>query len=305
MNAIQTNLESHPLIMKNSALKKVIVYLALTFTLCIPFYYYIISAGTIEAGGGIYVIGLMWCPGVAALLTRLVFQRNLRGIGWGWGKTRYQIASYLLPVIAGLAVYGIAWSTGLGGFSSEGLTGQAGTGLPLAIAMQATSGFLFPAIFALGEELGWRGLLVPELSKITGFAQLSLISAFIWAVYHAPLLFFAGYHSAAPKWYAFLVFAVGVTASSFIYAWLRLKSGSVWPAVIIHASHNLFIQGVFDQLTVDRGFTEYFTTEFGAGLAIAYALVAYWCWRQRGSLPQLASSEPQPVAPTRVQLTNP
>jgi membrane protease YdiL (CAAX protease family) len=291
--------------MKNPAFKKVIVYLVLTFTLCIPFYYYIISAGAIEAGGGIYVIGLMWCPGVAALLTRLVFQRNLRGMGWGWGKTRYQVWSYLLPVIAGLAVYGITWSTGLGGFSSEGLTGEAGFGLPLAIANQATIGFLFAAIFALGEELGWRGLLVPELSKITGFTQLSLISGVIWGAYHAPILFFADYHSAAPIWYAFLVFIVGITAGSFIYAWFRLKSGSVWTAVILHASHNLFMQSVFDPLTVDRGYTEYFTTEFGLGLAIAYTLIAYWCWKQRGSLPQFASSEPEPAALAQAQLTNP
>ena len=301
MNAIQT---SHLSIIKNPAFKKVIVYLALTFTLSIPFYYYIISAGAVEAGGGIYVMGLMWCPGVAALLTRLVFQRNLRGMGWGWGKTRYQVWSYLLPVVAFLAVYGIAWSTGLGGFSSEGLTGETGSGLPLAIAMQATAGFLLLAIFALGEELGWRGLLVPELSKITGFPQLSLISGFIWVAYHAPLLFFADYHSAAPKWYAFLFFTVEVVALSFLYAWLRLKSGSVWPGVILHASHNLF-EGVFNQLTVDRGFTEYFTTEFGAGIAIAYLLIAYWCWKQRGSLPQFASSEPEPVALTRAQLTYP
>lgn len=301
MNAIQT---SHLSIIKNPAFKKVIVYLALTFTLCIPFYYYIISAGEVEAGGGIYVIGLMWCPGVAALLTRLAFQRNLRGIGWGWGKSRYQVWSYLLPVIAFLAVYGIAWSTGLGGFSSETLTSEAGFGLPLAIAMQATFGFLLIAIFALGEELGWRGLLVPELSKITGFLQLSLVSGFIWVAYHAPILFFADYHSAAPTWYAFLCFTVEVVAFSFIYAWLRLKSGSVWPGVILHASHNLF-EGVFNQLTADRGYTEYFTTEFGLGMAIAYTLIAYWCWKQRGSLPQFASSEPEPVALPQVQLTYP
>jgi membrane protease YdiL (CAAX protease family) len=291
--------------MKTSAFRKVIVYLALTCALCIPFYYLIISAGSIEAGGGIYVVGLMWCPGVASLLTRLIFQRNLRGMGWGWGKTRYQLWSYLLPVMAGLAVYGIVWGTGWGGFSSEGLTGETGLGLPLAIATQATVGFLFAAILALGEELGWRGLLVPELSKVTGFSQLSLISGLIWAVYHAPILLFADYHSGAPVWYAFFIFIVVVTAGSFVYAWLRLKSGSVWTAVIIHASHNLFIQGVFDPLTVDRGFTQYVTTEFGAGLAIAYTLIAYWCWRQRGSLPQVASREPEPAALPRAQLANP
>jgi len=64
------------------------------------------------------------------------------------------------------------------------------------------------------------------------------------------------------KWYAFLCITVEVVAICFIYAWLRLKSGSIWPGVILHASHNLF-EGVFNQLTVDRGYTEYFTTEFG------------------------------------------
>jgi membrane protease YdiL (CAAX protease family) len=291
--------------MKNPAFKKVIVYLTLTFALCIPFYYTIISAGSIEAGGGVYIVGLMWCPGLAALLTRLIFQRNLRGMGWGWGKTRYQVGSYLLPVMASLVVYGLAWATGLGGFSSAGLTGESGLGLPLAIATQATVGFLFAAILALGEELGWRGLLVPELSKVTGFSQLSLISGLIWAVYHAPILLFADYHSAAPVWYAFFIFIVVVTAGSFVYAWLRLKSGSVWTAVILHASHNLFIQSVFDPLTVDRGFTQYVTTEFGVGLAIAYTLIAYWCWKRRDSLPQVASREPEPAALPRAQLTNP
>jgi hypothetical protein len=70
-----------------------------------------------------------------------------------------------------------------------------------------------------------------------------------------------------------------------ITTWLRLRSGSVWTAVTMHASHNLFIQGVFDRLTIPGESTEYITTELGAGLAGAYTLIAYWCWKQRASLP--------------------
>lgn len=54
MNAIQM---VHPSIVKNSAFKKVIVYLVLTFALCIPFYYYIISTGEVEADGGSMSLG--------------------------------------------------------------------------------------------------------------------------------------------------------------------------------------------------------------------------------------------------------
>jgi membrane protease YdiL (CAAX protease family) len=290
--------------MKSASARKVLVYLALTFALSIPFYYYIISSGEVEVGGGIYIIGLMWCPGLAALFTRLLFQRNLQGVGWRWGKTRYQVWGYLLPLMAILVVYGITWATGLGGFSGAELTGDTGSSLLIAIAMKVTVDFLLLVIIVLGEELGWRGLLVPELAKTSSFLHLSLISGVIWVIYHLPLLFFADYHSAAPKWYVFLIFTVLVVALSFIYAWLRLKSGSIWPGVLLHASHNLFT-GVFDQLTVDRGYTEYITTEFGAGLAIVYVLVAYWCWTRRGSLPQVVTGEPELVAPIGAQVTHP
>jgi membrane protease YdiL (CAAX protease family) len=211
--------------------------------------------------------------------------------------------SYLLPLVACLAVYGITWSTGVGGFSGAELTGEAGSGLLLAIAMKATVDFLLLVVIVLGEELGWRGLLVPELAKVTGFFQLSLISGVIWLLYHLPLLFFADYHSAAPTWYGFLIFTVEVLALSFIYTWLRLKSGSIWPGVLLHASHNLF-EGVFNQLTVDQGYTEYITTEFGAGLAIVYLLIAYWCWTRRSALPQLVASEPEMTAPIQATAAN-
>jgi membrane protease YdiL (CAAX protease family) len=290
----------------DTARRQVVVFLVLTFAACVPFYYLIIAAGGLEGPGGRYVIGIMWCPGLAALATRLIFQRDLRGFGWGWGGTRYQVWSYLLPALAGLVVYGLVWATGLGGFDAEGWTGRMAEtlgkdslGLPAALAVVATLGFLESALFAAGEELGWRGLLVPELAKLTGYTRVSLGSAAVWAVYHYPLLLFADYHSAAPRGYALVFFTVTITAGCFVYAWFRLRSGSVWTAVVLHASHNLFVQGVFDRLTVDRGPTPYLTTEFGAGLAVAYSLVAWWCWRRRDRLP------PAPPARGAVASTRP
>ena len=89
------------------------------------------------------------------------------------------------------------------------------------------------------------------------------------------------YSSAAPKWYAFLMFTVSIVGVSFVATWLRLRSGSVWTGVILHTSHNLYIQGVFDGVTVNLGYTEYFTTEFGAGLAMVYVVAGWWCWKRR------------------------
>ncbi|HKH44540.1 MAG TPA: CPBP family intramembrane glutamic endopeptidase [Thermoanaerobaculia bacterium] len=284
--------------MLSSARNRVVLFLILTYALSSIFYVQIASSGKMKM---LPVLGLMWCPGVAALITRLVTQRNLRGIGWGWGKTRWQVLGYLLPPLMALVVYGIVWLTGIGGVSGEGLvatfSGQIGRKIPLPaiLGLLATVGLLQGAFFALGEELGWRGLLVPELATMTSFTKTALISGAAWSVYHYPLILTSDYTSGAPRWYVLIVFTWMVIASSFVFAWLRLKSGSVWTAVILHASHNLFIQEIFDPLTLDRGITKYVTTEFGIGLTIAYSVAAWICWTKRGELSRIVDRS-DPVA---------
>ncbi|HEX3528456.1 MAG TPA: hypothetical protein VH988_15435 [Thermoanaerobaculia bacterium] len=161
--------------MSTAARRRIIVFLVLTYALSSIFYVLIISSGKLKM---LPTLGLMWCPGVAALIVRLATQRNLRGTGWGWGKTRWQVLSYLLPAGMGLVVYGLVWATGLDGLDPQGLIKRAyGIGsIPVILAIFATAGFLQGMVFALGEEIGWRGLLVPELAKTTSFTNTALIS---------------------------------------------------------------------------------------------------------------------------------
>jgi uncharacterized protein len=71
--------------MLRGALKQIITFLTLSVAFCFPPYYFIISATSINAIPDIVVVGIMWAPGVAALSTRLAYQENLRGFGWGLG----------------------------------------------------------------------------------------------------------------------------------------------------------------------------------------------------------------------------
>ena len=267
------------------ARNRIILFLVLTYGFSSIFYVRIASEGKLRM---LPVLGLMWCPGVAALIVRLVSQRNLRGTGWKWGPTRWQVLSYLLPAGLCVAVYGFVWLTGIGSFTAAGLALGKEVGvkipLPTAIVAIATLGLIQGAVFTLGEEIGWRGFLVPELAQVSSFTTTALITGAAWSAYHYPLILFADYHGAAPKWFALIVFTWMLVASSFVYAWLRLKSGSVWTGVILHASHNLFIQEIFDPLTKDHGLTRYVTTEFGVGLALAYTVVALYFWRRRGEV---------------------
>jgi membrane protease YdiL (CAAX protease family) len=261
------------------AIKHIVTYLGLTFVLSAVFYGLIITARTLTTNSGLYVIGLMWCPGVAAMATKLIFQRNLDGLGWQLGKVRYLVSACALPLAYAAITYAVVWLLGLGAFGTSGL--QTAQNLSLFLATQVTIGGTLSLILATGEEIGWRGFLVPELMRVTSFTKTALLSGAIWAVWHMPLILFADYHSSAPLWVALACFTVMVIGLSFAFAWLRLQSDSLWPAALMHASHNLFIQQVFDPLTQDTGITAYIIGEFGIALAIASIVIAYIFWRER------------------------
>jgi membrane protease YdiL (CAAX protease family) len=238
----------------------------------------------------------MWCPAVAALITQFLYRQDASAFGWQWGRTRYQLLSYAIPVAYALPVYAVVWASGLGGFYDEAFVKQVANdfgwdglapGLVIAayVPISASVGMVQSCASALGEEIGWRGFLVPHLAKVTGFRNVALISGLMWAVWHYPIFLFADYNSGTPAWYGLTCFTVSIIGVSFVFAWMRLKSGSLWTAMLIHASHNLFIRRIFTPLTTDTGHTKCFIDEFGAGLAITTVIAGLIAWKMRGNLP--------------------
>lgn len=280
--------------------REIITFLLLTLGLSLIFYYKIIASGDLEAAGALLILGLMWCPGVAALITRFAFQRNLRGLGWGLGKPRYLLASYGTPLLYAALAYGLVWLASGGAFFDHEMLrqvaerlderwgwtfGSDATVMGVFFLLVATRGMFFGILFALGEEIGWRGLLVPRLAEITSYTNTSWISGLIWATWHWPLILVAGYQGGSAA-FSLVTFSLMAITSSFIFAWLRLRSGSLWTAVLLHASHNAFIQSFFDRLTTSEGAAQYLTGEFGIVTVASVALVASLFWRRRGELPQ-------------------
>lgn len=245
-------------------------FLLLTFALSSCFYWLIISNGP---QGGSWIFWLMWSPGTSALITRLIFQRNLRGQGWLPGAPKWLALGYFLPVLYATIAYGLVWATGQGGVDLTKFT------TPLASFVLL--GTLQSTLSATGEELGWRGFLVPALSQRMSFAKTSLVSGLIWAVWHWPLIILWGYNAGTSTPWAVVCFTAMVVGLSFLMAWVTLRSGSFWPAALMHASHNLYIQGFLDRVTVDTGRTLWLTTEFGAALAVILGVSAWVAWRNR------------------------
>jgi len=278
--------------------KKIAVFYGLTLLFSNVFNLFELHAGKMDAGNLLFVTGAMWSPGLAALLTKRFFSEPISELPWKWGGARYAWLAYLIPLAYALPVYLIVWLTPLCGFlERDFLTRTAAqfgwsnfpptATLILFVVLTATIGLVAKTSRALGEEIGWRGFLVPELNKVVGFTGVSLISGLMWAVYHFPVLLFGDYNKGTPAWYSLTCFTLMVVADSFVLAWLTLRSKSLWPAAIFHGSHNLFIQSIFAPLTRDTGRTNYIIDEFGIGLVITIgvgAIIAYLAFR-RGRSP--------------------
>lgn len=278
--------------MTQDAWRRVGFFFALTAAFSGVFWFFIIYTGRISAGHGLYITGLQWSPGLAGLVARYRYDKTLNGHGWTWPPARLLLASYLIPIAYAAPVYLIAWTTGLGGFRDASfLSGEKAAfgwsglsdaaALILYVAFVGTIGMAQSCATALGEEIGWRGFLVPELAKVTGFTNVALISGAGWAIWHYPLLLSGSYGAGTPMVFMLACFTITVVGVSFLYTWMRLASGSVWTGMLLHASHNLFVENVFDPLTTDTGNTRFITGEFGAGLALVSVIVAFLCWRRR------------------------
>lgn len=152
---------------------------------------------------------------------------------WFWSVLRWRIP----PVVGVLAVL-------LPPLLGIGCVALATAVTPSAPRVQAPSVATVVAVFAgmfvtagVGEELGWRGFLLPELRKSLGPLQGSLAVAIIWFLWHLPLFWVIG---ATQREIPAGSFAVGLLSYSLILTWLVEKSnGSVLPAMLFHSSANV------------------------------------------------------------------
>jgi membrane protease YdiL (CAAX protease family) len=279
--------------------RPLVVFLSLVVVLAAFSYFLIFTAGNDDDQTGGFAL-LQFSPAISAIVTKLIYQRNVRGLGWGWGKTRYQVAGVLLPLVLGLIGFGLVWLT-VGGFYDEAWIAETRNGIADTLGLTASSpyvvmlivllvagtvGLLLPGFFAFGEELGWRGFLVPELYKHVNFTKTAVISGLIWSVFHYPLVIGLAGELGVNTAYLLITAAVGGIGLSTIMAWLRLKSGSVWTAVFMHAGLNSYNQGVFQNLTeTTSNLTNYISGEFGLMMSLVAVFAGYLFWRKRDALP--------------------
>lgn len=252
------------------------VFLALAFGLswsCSAVYYRFL--GTSPVGDVLMPLLYMWGPGIAALVVaRLVLRQP-----WAWFGpiirfNRYLLVAMLIPVamvvaytLLSAAAPGVSLNLDTPSLSAAVLANVPAEHQERVLAQIApladhllwillaqvligglVTGLTVTSIAALGEELGWRGFL-HQLLAPWGFWQRSLFVGLIWGVWHAPLMLRGHNLSDHPGWSVLLMLAYCVLWSP-IFEYVRMRSGYLWSAVIMHGVLNgvssgavLFVHG--------------------------------------------------------------
>jgi len=284
--------------------------------LAVFFVIVVVLSGAIEAyiimnpeffGTLLGVLALMWSPALASVIARLVLREGFSDVSFRFGGLRtlpWYALGLGVPLAVGILAYGAAWLTGL-----VGLQGSAGAFL-VGLVSAATWITIYGFIFTAGEEIGWRGYMLTRLID-AGVPRPVLVSGLIWAGWHLPLIF-AGIYAAGPNpALSAVLFVVSVTSISFVFARMRLETGSIWPVIFAHSAWNAIIQGPFDGATTGAN-AALWTGESGILTVIVIVVVAVivsrGSWTYIRSLPGRGvplsqAHSPQPAPPPEAPAT--
>jgi membrane protease YdiL (CAAX protease family) len=228
-------------------------------------------------------IMIMSTPTIAALVMMLVVTREgYTKAGWArLGLHRLGLRWWVLAAIgtALIGVFALA-ATLLVGQATLGASEelQASSNVPLLLVAGLGSAILLGML----EEIGWRGYLVPRLLPL-GQTRALVISGLVWATWHMPFVIWFGYHSAGSRFLVLPLF-YGTVAAAILFGYLRIYSGSVWPAAIAHGVHN-FMWGALALITITSNplvVEEYLGGDNGVFILLGTVAVVIWARRHYG-----------------------
>jgi uncharacterized protein len=237
------------------------------------------------------IFALVWWVTVASIVARLAMRESPRDVSFRWGGsagTRAIAVATAMPLFVGLTAYGIGWVTGLAHFRAPGLS-RVVLGMHFTFAVNPIVRFseslfvllLFGALdnfkYAAGEEIGWRGYMLTRLVD-SGVRAPILMSGLVWGLWHAPLIVSGQYASGRYPLFSVCLFVVGIVAAGYVFAWLRLSSGSIWPCIWAHGAWNAVIQGAFDRSTSGPNIWVGESGVLTSAMLILFAAVLYKVW---------------------------
>jgi uncharacterized protein len=202
---------------------------------------------------------VMWVPALATFITtRWVTGEGMKVTNLRVGRLKPYLVSALVIPLVFFVIYGLTWLLGLGqpDWNLDSLRQlMAGAGadistMPPAPALLAAIFFssliigpLVNGLAALGEEVGWRGYLLPKLMPLGKGRAYSLVGV-IWGLWHAPLIWM-GFNYPGYPLLGILWFCAVTTAMSIYINEQTLRNRSTLLAGWIHGAINGQAYGIW------------------------------------------------------------
>lgn len=237
----------------------IVLALGLAWAVALPLW---LGGGLASPLAGLLLPLMMYTPAAAVLGVLLVLRpvprgRRLRLLGmWPLRPARRVVGMSIIALFGTIGVVALSlavavvcgWITldlvTFSGFAEVLQSGPAGAAAPPPVGLLVIAQLLampvaaatVNAVAAFGEEIGWRGFLLPALRRYGTWPAL-LISGAVWGIWHAPIILL-GYNFARTDITGVLLMTTGCLAWGVLLGWLRLRSGSVWPPVFAHGALN-------------------------------------------------------------------
>lgn len=184
----------------------------------------------------------MFSPLIAGVVVCVIHDIPFASVGVRLGRPRWLVVAALvaLPLVVltlaiALTIPGIGFDPTIDPLPGVTLPGGV-LGVVAMFGVILALGATVNAVFAFGEEFGWRGYLLWELAPLGFWRATGAIGA-IWGLWHAPAII-AGYnYPSYPFVGVFVMILVGM-AFSPVYTYLVFRAKSVFAAVLLHGVFN-------------------------------------------------------------------
>ena len=198
------------------------------------------AATIVDTVSSVTTIPIMVTPALMAIVLRRIQGQSVRRtVVWSLrGVTPRSVAFAVgFPVLFISVAAAVALTTGLGTYDPGG--GEFSYVGPVVLFPVF---LVFAGLLSYGEELGWRGYLLPELTERFGPVAATVLVGIVWALYHFPALYFGaratGLGDPVTTSLVQMGAVLAVAAFPFSYAYY-ISDGSVLPPVILHLTWNL------------------------------------------------------------------
>lgn len=241
-----------------AAKKRLILFLALTFVITWTVFLLIPILGLTYGGGPsiFLVMAGMFVPALGSILARLFTKEGFRNM-YLRPHFKGHIKSYLLvffgPTVL-LFLSGAVYFLLFPGTFDPGLTalkeaaaagGAAGLSanrlLLISVLQVILIGPVINLIPTMGEELGWRGYLLPKLRLFWPDQAALVVTGVIWGIWHLPVIVMGhnyGTDYAGYPWLGILAMIVFCVVLGVIEGYISIKLESAIPAAMIHSAVN-------------------------------------------------------------------